>query len=154
VPGLRNDPVAAEAAPTPEGADLIRWKYAFRELRPRKKNEPPHPTVITTRDGRYCVSLTLPVSLPHTLSLCLSLSLSLPRPLTPSDRTRLANPLEELSRSWSKRPRGLSGLQGQERMQEYADPDRDDERAKAISHADRLRRESLLRQNGLLKMKK
>jgi hypothetical protein len=64
VPGLRKDAVEEEGkvTPTPEAADMIRWKYAFRELRPRKKSEPPHPTVITTRDGRYS-SLPPPPSL-------------------------------------------------------------------------------------------
>jgi hypothetical protein len=81
-------------------------------------------------------------------------SLLLPLCLPDTHRTRLATPLEELSRSWSKRPRGLSGIRGQEHMMEYADPDRDDERAKAISHTDRLRRETLLRENGLLTIKK
>ena len=140
VPGLRQDPVTVEGSEKQqpeEGTELCRWKYAFRELRPRKRCEPPHPTVITMRDGRYQnqTSQLSPHSHPH-------------------PRTRLANPLEELTRSWSKRPRGLSAINGQERLALHCNPDADDDKAKAISHADRIRRESLLRENGLLKRKK
>lgn len=52
VPGLRNDPVGKDLPPAEPGTELTRWKYAFRELRPQKRGEPPHPTVITMRDGR------------------------------------------------------------------------------------------------------
>ena len=69
-------------------------------------------------------------------------------------RSRLANPLEELNRTWSKKPRGLHATYGAERLKQYEDPDKDEARAKAISHTDRIRREQLLRENGLLKRKK
>ncbi len=120
LPGLRADPVDREnLPPAPEGTELCRWKFAFRELRPRRKGEPPIPTVITMRDGR----------------------------------TRLATPLEEMKRPWSKRPQTFDAIAGLNRLTKYFDPDQDDDKAKAISHADRLRREGLLREYKLLKRK-
>lgn len=56
VPGLREDPVN-NLPPADENAEISRWKIAFRELREKKKGEPPHPTVIVTRDGRYIIIL-------------------------------------------------------------------------------------------------
>ena len=68
LPGLREDPVQP-LLPVDESVEISRWKFAFRELREKKKFEPAHPTVIITRDGRFFQSLFFSVS----LFLCLIL---------------------------------------------------------------------------------
>jgi hypothetical protein len=82
VPGLRQDPVtegegqqqqqSPEAVAGEGTAEMCRWKYAFRELRSRKSGEPPHPTVMTMRDGRYRDRHHSPSSPPPSLAVSLS----------------------------------------------------------------------------------
>lgn len=96
---------------------MLRWKFAFKELKNKRSGQPPPPTMIRTRSGKL----------------------------------RLANALEEMNRSWSPKPTGLQKILGQERMKKLMDPDQDEAAAKELSHLKRLRREGMLRENGLLK---
>jgi hypothetical protein len=67
-------------------------------------------------------------------------------------RLRAANPVEEMNRSWSRKPRGIDALtRGQQRVAQYLDPDQDEEGARELSHVRRVRKEGLLREHGLLK---
>jgi hypothetical protein len=57
-----------------------------------------------------------------------------------------------MNRSWNRKPRGIDALtRGQHRQEAHLDPDQDEEAARALSHARRLRKEGLLREHGLLK---
>lgn len=67
---------------------------------------------------------------------------------------RAANPVEEMGRSWNRKPRGLDLLRGQHRVlsEQYRDGEGEDQAAaREFSHARRVRKESLLREYGLLK---
>jgi len=67
-------------------------------------------------------------------------------------RLRAANPVEEMNRSWNRKPRGIDALtRGQERQEAYLDPDQDEQEARELSRARRLRKEGLLREHDLLK---
>ena len=67
-------------------------------------------------------------------------------------RLRAANPVEEMNRSWNRKPRGIDALtRGQQRQEAHLDPDQDEQEARELSRARRLRKEGLLRENDLLK---
>jgi hypothetical protein len=57
-----------------------------------------------------------------------------------------------MDRSWSRKPRGLDFItRGQSRVAPLLDPDQDEEAARGLSRARRVRKEALLREHDLLK---
>jgi hypothetical protein len=60
--------------------------------------------------------------------------------------------LEQFEVSWSrKKLSGVETLRFADKLKSFEDYDKDEEEARAISHRHRIRRESQLRENGLLK---